>query len=647
MDCPRRQFESGSTSDEIDTAIVLRRYDGPGRLRAPLAKHYKLPQVFRLPKTVICPPENSWYTLTQTILPKAYLVFTFPRQVPGLVDHVQSLPSISNRFDTSVAAKWLQECCLHHRPCSRNPDGRGANEEWIDALDLRLIDCRKRLVVAAPQRPLYLALSYVWGSPTTVELGDANVMPSSIPNVVQDAMQLALALGFRYLWVDRYCIPGDDPEAKHVQIQRMHDIYRNAEATIIAAAGTDGSHGLPGMKTRSRDVPLSEARTSDFGIKTLPGHPGHAIRSSAWASRGWTYQEAALSRRRLVFTDYQVYFECGRMTRWESLESLRTDPTGFQHALGQPSVILAIEAFTHRNLTFDNDSLNAFAGILSSFQRKDEDLEHLWGVPYPRQNRSRKPENLVIAASHQAGDQGDAAATKYMLVKPGSMLSPLQRQITTSRDTGLLVRLCWAHKNSYWARTAAKRPRRRPEFPSWSWVGWEGDVYWPASSGSFDKYPHLEQDEAFDLSLTYCISEKDTVTPSTALKRGREYPRALNMKVWVVPTTKVRFSREDDGKLSWTIGEFEASVLLSDGPETPEVFLEALKEGSIDLIWLATTSYHVEPEQAKCLAVEKQDGRLRRIGVVNIHCMGRPLKSLEEPGATGKECFQQRDIVLR
>jgi hypothetical protein len=46
------------------------------------------------------------------------------------------------------------------------------------------------------------------------------------------------------------------------------------------------------------------------------------IQSSAWITRGWTYQEAVLSRRCLFFTDEQVYFVCKQMTCCEAIHSL-------------------------------------------------------------------------------------------------------------------------------------------------------------------------------------------------------------------------------------------------------------------------------------------------------------------------------------
>jgi hypothetical protein len=66
---------------------------------------------------------------------------------------------------------------------------------------LRVLDCRTRCVIAAPENCQYFALSYVWGkqrpeSNRTSEL--------QFPAVVEDTITVTLALGFRYLWVDRY-----------------------------------------------------------------------------------------------------------------------------------------------------------------------------------------------------------------------------------------------------------------------------------------------------------------------------------------------------------------------------------------------------------------------------------------------------------
>jgi len=72
-------------------------------------------------------------------------------------------------------------------------------------------------------------------------------MPRQLPNTIEDAISVTQQLGFRYLWIDRYCINQQDKTHATQQIEQMGSIYRNSEITIIAACGKDPSHGLPGI----------------------------------------------------------------------------------------------------------------------------------------------------------------------------------------------------------------------------------------------------------------------------------------------------------------------------------------------------------------------------------------------------------------
>ena len=64
----------------------------------------------------------------------------------------------------------------------------------------------------------------------------------STPKVIKDAFLVTKKLGYRYLWVDRYCIVQDDAQEKHQQIKNMGSIYENARVTIVAAAGSDPTY---------------------------------------------------------------------------------------------------------------------------------------------------------------------------------------------------------------------------------------------------------------------------------------------------------------------------------------------------------------------------------------------------------------------
>ena len=96
---------------------------------------------------------------------------------------------------------------------------------------IKTIDCERMCVVNHPESVPYVTLSYTWGGINdlgTIAQGDA-------PCVIRDAITVTGKLGYRYLWVDRYCIDQEAPEELAVQINQMDLIYQNAAVCIIAA----------------------------------------------------------------------------------------------------------------------------------------------------------------------------------------------------------------------------------------------------------------------------------------------------------------------------------------------------------------------------------------------------------------------------
>ena len=68
-----------------------------------------------------------------------------------------------------------------------------------------MIDCENRTVIEAPPGCRYAALSYVWGDTQADEDDISDGMPlKSAPLVIEDSMAATLALGLRFLWVDRH-----------------------------------------------------------------------------------------------------------------------------------------------------------------------------------------------------------------------------------------------------------------------------------------------------------------------------------------------------------------------------------------------------------------------------------------------------------
>lgn len=293
-------------------------------------------------------------------------------------------------------------------------DHAGCRPEITSNVDnLVVIDCEANtLVVAAPDCD-YLALSYVWGtstdstdymclpqptrrvSPTAdnpVSTVPQRQMPEKVPRVVYDAVIITKKLGFRYLWIDRYCIDQEDANIKHQQIQQMWGIYASACVTLVAAAGDGPNHGLPGVSLpRRQDRGKRGAVTLVNNIAIVD-----EICTSPWARRAWTFQENFVSHRRIVFTDRCASYVCEsyfgndlyNITRrtanidYKILKtSLGADVSSLRGDEKIKGALQCLEAYCARNLTYDSDSLNAILGILVHLSQNEVNpVDHVWGA---------------------------------------------------------------------------------------------------------------------------------------------------------------------------------------------------------------------------------------------------------------------------
>ncbi|KAF2136905.1 uncharacterized protein K452DRAFT_341906 [Aplosporella prunicola CBS 121167] len=159
----------------------------------------------------------------------------------------------------------------------------------------------------------YAALSYVWGD-TTSRIARKNTLKAleeassltyyDIPDTVSDAITACKELGQDYLWVDRLCIAQDDTDSlsNREQINAMGYIYNEASFTIIDVDGTCANHGLTGVG-RPRAFTQDRFTLLDVELVQALPHLNGILKQSAWMSRGWTYQEHLLSKRRLYFTE--------------------------------------------------------------------------------------------------------------------------------------------------------------------------------------------------------------------------------------------------------------------------------------------------------------------------------------------------------
>ncbi len=75
------------------------------------------------------------------------------------------------------------------------------------------------------------------------------VVPLNMPRTIEHTIFLTKELGYRYLWIKRYCITQGDTVSRQMQIQSMDIIYQHSALTVVVAAGVDPDHGLSGVDT--------------------------------------------------------------------------------------------------------------------------------------------------------------------------------------------------------------------------------------------------------------------------------------------------------------------------------------------------------------------------------------------------------------
>ncbi|CAM1501778.1 Fc.00g037620.m01.CDS01 [Cosmosporella sp. VM-42] len=357
-----------------------------------------------------------------------------------------------DQVDYGVVQQWLQECDEHHRACTRS---------HTTIPGLQVIDCTTGKVVSISDDSHYLALSYVWGvrsrRDSLIRKFNSSVKKAYFPRTVRDAMHVTRSLGYHFLWVDQYCINQDDAAQKAQQIAIMDKIYEEASVTIVAASGDGDEYGLAGAGT-SPSVPRDAQLKAQVGnrelVWTLPAL-FYELKKTKWATRGWTYQEAMLSNRCLVFTNSQVFLACKTTTRYETIphmpQTKRWDERELKYRnkeatidnmfddglfgggtwYDQPTSGLGFfqrhaTMYLSRSLTYDSDALNAFLGILGRSK-----FPSYWGIP------------LVFGLGSDRG----------AVDEPGKTCTPLSAFIR-----GLV-----------WFAGQSNHPRRDTA-PSWSWV---------------------------------------------------------------------------------------------------------------------------------------------------------------------------------
>ena len=345
-------------------------------------------------------------------------------------------------------------------------------------------------------------------------------------------------IGERYLWIDQLCIVQDNIQHKTYLISNMDRIYKGALCTIVAADSNVHSVGLSGFRPKSRNYdPVSG--TID-NVDLIIAEPDIDIDSydsplgtSAWNKRGWTYQEFMLSSRIYVFVGGRVYYQCTRGVVGEAepgrnLGRFYTISGGHKRYDREPFAHYGelVRQYTNRILTFPEDILHAFAGLMSDFSDRFGS-EFCYGLP------------------------------------------------TNHIYFGLMWKTVTGNNNEM---------ARRDGFPSWSWAGWFNAVEYDMNLAFKSLNVHIEwRDPKIDWNTVQRTGALEFRTQVVLLNR-EEYPQTfeayqLDQYNWGGMDLDM-----DDNREEWNGGPWECLKIAhmyqgdDDGPEHGASGLLVVKE---------------------------------------------------------------------
>lgn len=309
-------------------------------------------------------------------------------------------------------------------------------------------------------RGSYLALSYCWGEPdpnkqsrlSELRLNNEQDLVQEIKleeleQSVQDAIRVTRELGFTYLWVDRLCIIQDCSEDKRGEIVKMAMTYKNAAITLAAGTAKNASEGFLGslplknptyLPHEEFEIPMRDGRTGTIHLSEKPYQPHHPL-----DKRGWTLQEYMLSSRMLIFSNYQLLWQCQET----ELQSVTGDNEGlvYQQCLESLPWTSFDETGEPSFGTHDSEKLYLWQTILSQYTER----------------QLKDPEDRLPAVT--------GITTELQKVWRDS-------HIYGHWERWFIQLLAWCKPNK-----ARARERHTKRAPSWSWVSVDGTIGFPAT----------------------------------------------------------------------------------------------------------------------------------------------------------------------
>jgi hypothetical protein len=272
-----------------------------------------------------------------------------------------------------------------------------------------------RLVVTAQKvmRGQYVALSHCWGDVgdrkrivTTTENFEhfcTEGLPlDNLPKTFQDAIKVTKRLGFRYLWIDSFCIIQGSKEDWAIEAGRMSQVYENAVFCISALHAQDSFAGLflNGHTAPDTGYPTMTyidmaKETHEIGIRPKAKKFAEQITEGILSTRAWVAQERLLSTAILHYGQDNLAWECRTCFATDTcpavssvshpiMKGMQLVEDASQNSLEYGGWGLlwceVVKEYTRRRLTYDMDKLAAILGSANLFRGALDDtfLAGLW-----------------------------------------------------------------------------------------------------------------------------------------------------------------------------------------------------------------------------------------------------------------------------
>ncbi|RSL53646.1 hypothetical protein CEP51_014857 [Fusarium floridanum] len=311
-------------------------------------------------------------------------------------------------IDFDRLKRWIGICDSTHDFCQAKASPAIPRLRLISVQDM----CIKEVSNATnldTAIPAYATLSYVWGSTSFQRLTRSNLDKLmephgldaiTLPTTIYDTISICERLKIGHLWIDSLCIIQDEESDMIEFIDKMDVIYSGSILTIIAASGLSADSGIPGVcqgtrtveqkSLEARGVPLIDCVDHKMMRYSTRFEEPEWISGTPWAQRAWTFQEAFVSRRMLIFTAEQVYWNCREgMLSEDTVEhfppnggSVRNAEQRIEDDFSSLEYRNIAQTFAARKLTFESDIMRAYLGTQTSLEKRWHGQKFSWGLPH-------------------------------------------------------------------------------------------------------------------------------------------------------------------------------------------------------------------------------------------------------------------------